>query len=55
MSDTNNLEAVADFIDWLVDSGHLICRWDSDSCEWKPINPDYAERLAERFLGRRLT
>lgn len=45
-----HLETVADFIDWLVDSGHLICRWHETAGEWKPITIARAEDLVERFL-----
>lgn len=46
-------EAIADFIDWLVERGYVIARRD-DVHLWTPISPREGESLAwEWFLYKR--
>jgi hypothetical protein len=46
------LIAIADFIDWLVDRGHVIAKRD-DVHLWAPITETDADRLAQEFLSSR--
>lgn len=42
--------AIADFIDWLVDRGYVIAKYDDEHL-WTPINEEDAERLGRAYVS----